>query len=236
MAPKARCFYCFQIAVENIHSKTCSLLIFRYIKDPREKLHLLHAIKTVPCVQGKADWALKWCNPTSASFAEQMMAFAAVKGIFFSGFFCAIFWLKKRGLMPGLGFSNKLISHNKGLHCDFACLLYSKLTTRLPKKHVINIISSAVDIKMEFIVDALPVELIGINSIMMCNYIKFCADQLLIALGCSRYYKIGNPFEWMEMINLQGKTNFFVKCIGEYSISGVGVDRADQTFALNASF
>jgi ribonucleoside-diphosphate reductase subunit M2 len=153
-----------------------SLLIDTYIKDPKEKLHLLHAIKTVPCIQCKANWALKWCNPTSASFAEQMIAFAAVKGIFFSGSFCAIFWLKKRGLMPGLGFSNELISRNEGLHCDFACLLYSKLTNCLPKKCIIDIISSAVDIKMGFIVNALPVKLIGKNLIMMCNYIKFCAD------------------------------------------------------------
>jgi ribonucleoside-diphosphate reductase subunit M2 len=207
-----------------------------HIKDPMKKLHVPYAIKTVPCDQRKANWALEWCNPTSASFAKQMIEFAAVKGIFFLGSFCALFWLKKRGLMPGLGFSNKLISCDKGLHCDFAYLLYSKLTNCLPKKHVINIISSAVDIEMEFIVDALPVELIGMNLIMMCNYIKFCTDRLLIALGCSRYYKMGNPFEWMEIISLQGKTNFFKKCIGKYSISGVGVDRADQTFAHNASF
>jgi ribonucleoside-diphosphate reductase subunit M2 len=153
-----------------------TLLIDTYIKDLMEKLHLLHAIETVPCVQRKANWALKWSNPTSASFAKQMIAFAVIDGIFFSGSFYAIFWLKKCGLVPGLGFSNKLISHNKGLHCDFACLLYSKLTNRLPKKRVINIIRSAVDIEMEFVVDALPVELIGMNLIMMCNYIKFCTN------------------------------------------------------------
>jgi ribonucleoside-diphosphate reductase subunit M2 len=164
-----------------------SLLIDMYIKDPMEKLSLLHAIKTVPYVQCKANRALEWCNPTSASFAKQMIAFAAVKGIFFTGSFCAIFWLKQHGLMPGLGFSNELISRNEGLHCVFACFLYYKLANHLPKKRIIDIISSAVDIKMEFVVDALPVELIGMNSIMMCNYIKFCANQLSIALGCSRY-------------------------------------------------
>jgi ribonucleoside-diphosphate reductase subunit M2 len=169
IAPKARCFYGFQIAVENIHSKMYSLLIDTYIKDPTEKTHLLNAIETVPCVQHKANWALKWCNSANASFAEWMIAFAAVEGIFFSGSFCAIFWLKKRGLMPGLSYSNKLISRDEGLHCDFACLMYSKLNNRLPKKCIFDIINSVVDIKIEFIVNALPVELIGMNSIMMCN-------------------------------------------------------------------
>ena len=235
-APEARCFYGFQIAVENIHSKTYSLLIDTYIKDPMEKTHLLKAIETVPCVQRKANWALKWCNSANTSFAERMIAFAAVEGIFFSGSFCAIFWLKKRGLMPGLSFSNDLISRDKGLHCNFACLLYSKMNNRLPKKHIFDIINSAINIEIEFVVDALPVELIGMNSLMMCNYIKFCTDRLLIALGCNRYYKIGNPFEWMETISLQGKTNFFKKRVSKYSISEVGVDRTDQTFALDASF
>ena len=234
--PEARCFYGFQIAVENIHSETYSLLIDTYIKDPDEKIHLLHAIETIPCVQRKARWALNWCNPTNVSFAERMVAFAAVEGIFFSGSFCAIFWLKKRGLMPGLSFSNELISRDEGLHCDFACLLYSKLLNRLPETRIIEIINSEVTIEMEFVVDALPVELIGMNSSMMYDYIKSCADRLLIALGYQRHYKIDNPFEWMEMISLQGKTNFFEKRVGEYSKSGVGVDKADQTFALDASF
>ena len=234
--PEARCFYGFQIAVENIHSETYSLLIDTYIKDPDEKIHLLHAIETIPCVQRKARWALNWCNPTNVSFAERMVAFAAVEGIFFSGSFCAIFWLKKRGLMPGLSFSNELISRDEGLHCDFACLLYSKLLNRLPETRIIEIINSAVIIQMEFIVDTLPVELIGMNSSMMCDYIKFCADRLLIALGYQRHYKIKNPFEWMEMTSLQGKTNFFEKRVGEYSKSGVGVDKADQIFALDTSF
>jgi ribonucleoside-diphosphate reductase subunit M2 len=235
-SPEARCFYGFQIAVENIHSETYSLLIDTYIKDPAKKLHLLRAIETLPCVQRKAKWALKWCDSTVASFAELMIAFAAVEGIFFSGSFCAIFWLKKRGLMPGLCFSNELISRDEGMHCDFACLLYSKLINKLPTTRITEIIRSAVKIEMEFVVDALPVELIGMNSCMMCNYIKFCADRLLLSLGCDRYYRIGNPFEWMETISLQGKTNFFEKRVGEYSKSGVGVDRADQSFALDASF
>ncbi len=219
-ATKARCFYSFQIAVENIHSKTYSLLIDTCIKDPVERTHLLYAIEPIPCVQRKANWALRWCNYANASFAECMIAFTAVEGIFFSGSFCAIFWLKKRGLMPGLSFSNELISHAEGLHCNFACLLHSKMNNRLPKKCIFDIINSAVDIEIEFVVDALPVELIRMNSLMMCNYIKVCADRLLIALGCNRYYKIGNLFEWMETICLQGKTNFFEKHVSKYSISG----------------
>ncbi len=179
-----------------------SLLIDTYIKDQMEKLHLLHAIETVPCIQCKANWALKWCNPISANFAKQMIAFAAIEGIFFSYSFCTIFWLKKCRLMPGLGFSNELISRNEGLHCDFACLLNSKLTNRLPKNA--SSISSAVQLTLRWNSLLMPSLLnsFGMNSIMMCNYIKFCADQLLITLGCSRYYKIGNPFEWMEMISL----------------------------------
>jgi ribonucleoside-diphosphate reductase subunit M2 len=165
-----------------------------------------------------------------------MIAFAAVEGIFFSGSFCTIFWLKKRGLMPGLCFSNELISRDKGLHCNFACLLYSKMVNRLPEGRIVEIITNAVEIKKEFVSDALPVELIGMNSSLMCEYIEFCADRLLHALGCRCHYKVGNPFEWMETISLQGKTNFFEKRVGEYAKSGVGVDRADQTFALDASF
>jgi len=235
-SPEARCFYGFQIAVESIHSKTYSLLIDTYVKDPPKKMHLLRAIETVPCVQRKAQWALRWCDSTTASFAKRMIMFAAVEGIFFSGSFCAIFWLKKRSLMPGLCFSNELISRIEGLYCNFACLLYSKLINKLPESRIVEIISSAVKIEMEFVVDALPVELIGMNSGMMCNYIRFCADQLLLSLGCGRHHKIGNPFEWMETISLQGKTNFFEKRVGEYSNSGVGIDRADQSFTLDASF
>ncbi|GMI46671.1 hypothetical protein TrCOL_g1621 [Triparma columacea] len=234
--PEARCFYGFQIAVENIHSETYSLLIDTYVKDPSEKNHLLNAIETVPCVMKKANWALNWCEPENASFAERCVAFAAVEGIFFSGSFCAIFWLKKRGLMPGLSFSNELISRDEGLHCDFACMLYKKLVNQLPESRVHAIICNAVEIEKEFVCDALPVELIGMNSKMMCQYIEFCADRLLGALGCTKVYNASNPFEWMEMISLQGKTNFFEKRVGEYSKSGVGVDSADQVFDLNADF
>jgi ribonucleoside-diphosphate reductase subunit M2 len=206
-SPEACCFYGFQIAVKNIYSKTYLLLINTYVKDPGKKNHLLRVIETVPCIQRKMQWALKWCDATTVNFAECMIVFAAVEGIFFSGSFCAIFWLKKQGLMPGLCFSNELISRSKGLHCDFACLLYSKLVNRLPESCIVDIIISAVDIEMEFVVKALPVELIGMNLPMMCDYIKFFADRLLVTLGCQRHYKTGNLFKWMEAISLQGKTN-----------------------------
>lgn len=235
-SPEARCFYGFQITVENIHSETYSLLIDTLVKDKETKMHLLQSVETIPCVQRKAQWTLKWCDSRAATFAERIIAFAAVEGIFFSGSFCAIFWLKKRGLMPGLCFSNELISRDEGLHCDFACLLYSKLVNRLPEMRILEIISSAVEIEREFVIDALPVELIGMNSSMMSNYIKFCADRLLVALGCQRHYSAENPFEWMETISLQGKTNFFEKRVGEYSKSGVGVDRSEQIFDLDSSF
>jgi len=234
--PEARCFYGFQIAVENIHSETYSLLIDTYVRDPTEKNYLLTAIETVPCVQKKADWALQWCERENASFAERVIAFAAVEGIFFSGSFCAIFWLKKRGLMPGLCFSNELISRDEGLHCDFACLLYSKLVNKLSSHRVTEIITNAVEIEKEFVSDALPVELIGMNSSLMCTYIEFCADRLLVELGVERFYNASNPFEWMEMISLQGKTNFFEKRVGEYSKSGVGVDASERVFSLDADF
>uniref|UniRef100_A0A7R9WJJ5 Uncharacterized protein n=2 Tax=Pseudictyota dubia TaxID=2749911 RepID=A0A7R9WJJ5_9STRA len=234
--PEARCFYGFQIAVENIHSETYSLLIDTYIKDQNEKSRLLHAIETVPCVEKKAKWALQWCERSHASFAERCVAFAAVEGIFFSASFCAIFWLKKRGLMPGLCFSNELISRDEGLHCDFACLLYNQLLNKLPEERVAEIITNAVEIEKEFVTDSLPVELIGMNSKLMCEYIEFCADRLLVALGCPKHYNTGNPFEWMEMISLQGKTNFFEKRVGEYAKSGVGVSQEEQVFSLDADF
>ncbi|KAG7338078.1 ribonucleotide reductase, small chain [Nitzschia inconspicua] len=232
---EARCFYGFQIAVENIHSETYSLLIDTYIKDPQEKMRLLHAIDTVPCVQRKANWALQWCNADVASFAERCIAFCVVEGIFFSGSFCAIFWLKKRGLMPGLAFSNELISRDEGLHCDFACMLYNKLNNKLSNDRIVDIVTNAVDIEKEFVRDALPVELIGMNSGMMQQYIEFCADRLLVALGCPKHYNAQNPFEWMEMISLQGKTNFFEKRVGEYAKSGVGVEQ-NHCFDLEADF
>ena len=232
---EARCFYGFQIAVENIHSETYSLLIDTYIKDQTEKLHLLHAIETVSCVEKKAKWALQWCDRNNASFAERCVAFAAVEGIFFSGSFCAIFWLKKRGLMPGLCFSNELISRDEGLHCDFACLLYRKLLNKLSVERITEIISNAVEIEKEFVQDALPVELIGMNSSLMCNYIEFCADRLLASLECPKHYNATNPFEWMEMISLQGKTNFFEKRVGEYAKSGVG-ETEHHNFDLDCDF
>lgn len=237
-SPEARCFYGFQIAVENIHSETYSLLIDTYIRDPIEKNRLLHAIETVPCVQKKAKWALQWCNSDLASFAERCVAFAAVEGIFFSGSFCAIFWLKKRGgLMPGLCFSNELISRDEGLHCDFACLMYSKLVHKLPTHRITDIITNAVSIEQEFVSDALPVELIGMNASLMCQYIEFVADRLLVALACPKYYNTPNPFEWMEMISLQGKTNFFEKRVGEYAKSGVGnTIESNRCFDLDEDF
>jgi ribonucleoside-diphosphate reductase subunit M2 len=235
-SPEARCFYGFQIAVENIHSETYSLLIDTYMStDPVEKDRLLTAIDTVPCVRSKANWALQWCNSSYASFAERCVAFAAVEGIFFSGSFCAIFWLKKRGLMAGLCFSNELISRDEGLHCDFACLLYGKLVNKLPAERVAEIIIDAVNIEQDFVSAALPVELIGMNSKLMRQYIEFCADRLLVALGCPKHYGNPNPFQWMEMISLQGKTNFFEKRVGEYAKSGVGCDD-NHCFDLEADF
>jgi ribonucleoside-diphosphate reductase subunit M2 len=233
---EARCFYGFQIAIENIHSEVYSLLIDTYIKDTSEKAKLLNAIETVPCVQKKAHWALKWCNRKNSSFAERLVAFAAVEGIFFSGSFCSIFWLKKRGMMPGLCFSNELISRDEGLHCDFACLLYSKLVNKLPQSRVFEIIENAVAIECEFIRDALPVELIGMNSSLMSTYIQFCADRLLLALGYEKKWAAKNPFDWMDMICLQGKTNFFEKRVSEYAKSGVGVEAGQQVLAFDEDF
>lgn len=234
--PEARCFYGFQIAIENIHSEVYSLLIDTYIKDAVQKDHLLRAIETIDCVKKKANWALKWCNSEAAAYAERILAFAAVEGIFFSGSFCSIFWLKKRGLMPGLSFSNELISRDEGLHCDFACLMYSKIVNKLPESRVHEIIGDAVAIEKEFVKDSLPVELIGMNSALMCQYIEFCADRLLQALNVSKIYGASNPFDWMDMISLQGKTNFFEKRVGEYSKAGVGVAAEEQVFTLDADF
>ncbi|MCL7986639.1 ribonucleoside-diphosphate reductase small subunit [Sphingobacterium sp. lm-10] len=218
--PEARCFYGFQIMIENIHSEMYSLLIDTYIKDAQEKDHLLRAIDTIPCVGKKADWALRWIE--SNSFAERLIAFAAVEGIFFSGSFCSIFWLKKRGLMPGLTFSNELISRDEGLHCDFACLLYTRhLLHKLQEETVEEIIIDAVAIEKEFVTDALPVRLIGMNAELMCQYIEFVADRLLVALGCKKVWNAINPFDFMELISLQGKTNFFERRVGEYQKTGV---------------
>ncbi len=217
---EAKFFYGFQIAIENIHSETYSLLIDTYVKNPREKDKLFHAIDTMDCVKKKADWALRWID--KGSFQERLIAFAAVEGIFFSGSFCSIFWLKKRGLMPGLSFSNELISRDEGLHCDFACLLYNHhIQNKLSEETVVDIIKDAVEIEKEFVTDALPVNLIGMNSDLMCQYIEFVADRLLGELGCQPVYNAKNPFDFMEMISLQGKTNFFEKRVAEYQKAGV---------------
>ena len=234
--PEARCFYGFQIMMENIHSETYSLLIDTYIKDSAEKDHLLHAVDTVPCVGEKAQWALRWIN--NGSFAERLIAFAAVEGIFFSGSFCSIFWLKKRGLMPGLTFSNELISRDEGFHCDFACLLYAEhVKNKLPKEQVVQIITDAVSIEKKFVVDAIPVKLIGMNADLMCQYIEFVADRLLVALGCNKTYNATNPFDFMEKISLQGKTNFFEKRVAEYQKAGVMNNKEENNvFNLDEDF
>ncbi|HEX8426256.1 ribonucleoside-diphosphate reductase small subunit [Hymenobacter sp.] len=232
--PEARCFYGFQIMMENIHSETYSLLIDTYVKNVQEKDRLFNALETVPCVKKKGEWALTWIN--SEDFAERIIAFAAVEGIFFSGSFCSIFWLKKRGLMPGLTFSNELISRDEGLHCDFACLLYSYLQNKLPEERVHSIIRDAVTIEQEFVTDALPVNLIGMNANSMSQYIEFVADRLLESLGYSKIYNATNPFDFMEMISLQGKTNFFEKRVAEYQKAGVMSERTENAFSLDEDF
>jgi ribonucleoside-diphosphate reductase beta chain len=232
--PEARCFYGFQIMMENIHSEMYSLLIDTYIKDPQEKNYLLSAIDTVPAVGKKADWALRFI--TNGSFAERLVAFAAVEGIFFSGSFCSIFWLKKRGLMPGLSTSNEFISRDEGMHCDFACLLYSMLEEKLPRERVYEVITEAVRYEHEFVTSALPVSLIGMNAKLMCQYIEFVADRLLVALGYDKIYNSTNPFDFMEMISLQGKTNFFEKRVSEYKKAGVGQLKEENVFKLDEDF
>jgi len=208
--PEARCFYGFQMAMENIHSETYSLLINTYVKDKKEKTKLFRAMQTIPCVRRKSEWALKWISSNSR-YAVRLVAFAAVEGIFFSGSFCALFWLKKRGLMPGLTFSNELISRDEGLHCDFACLLYSMLNKKLDERTIHALVCEAVEIEKEFVTDSLPVSLIGMNATLMSQYIEFCADRLIVTLGHSKLFNAKNPFDWMEMISLQGKTNNFVR-------------------------
>lgn len=224
--PEARCFYGLQIAIENIHSETYSLLIDTYIKDPAERNRLFKAVETIPCIKKKADWALRWIS--NGSFAERLIAFAAVEGIFFSGSFCSIFWLKKRGLMSGLTFSNELISRDEGLHCEFACLMYSMLQNRLDPSTVHSMIQDAVSYEKEFIHDALPVSLIGMNADLMNQYIEFVADRLVSELGYEKIYKVSNPFDWMELISLQGKTNFFERRVAEYQKAGVSIATKDE--------
>ncbi|EPY22875.1 ribonucleoside-diphosphate reductase subunit M2 [Strigomonas culicis] len=235
--PEARAFYGFQLMMENIHSETYSVLLDTYITDSAEKLRLLHAIQTIPCIQKKANWAVRWIG-SAASFQERLIGFAAVEGIFFSGSFCSIFWLKKRGVMPGLTFSNELISRDEGLHTDFACLLYnSHIKHKLPRERVLDIITDAVVIEKEFICDALPVRLIGMNADLMSQYIEFVADRLLVSLGLEKHYNSTNPFDFMEMISLTGKTNFFEKKVAEYQKAGVmSSEGTSKKFSLNEDF
>merc|ERR1711937_122874 len=219
--PEARCFYGFQITIENIHSEMYSLLIDTYVKDRDEREKLFNAIETVPAVKKKADWALRWINADNASFAERIIAFASVEGIFFSGSFAAIFWLKKRGLMPGLTFSNELISRDEGLHTDFACLMFKHLVNKPSQDRILEIVKEAVDIECDFLTNALPVALIGMNCDLMVQYIKFVADRLRVELECPKVFNTKNPFDFMEAISLEGKTNFFEKRVGEYQKMGV---------------
>lgn len=231
---EARAFYGFQIAMENVHSETYSLLIESYIKDREEKTLLFNAINNFPCIKKKADWAIKWIHDKRSSFATRLIAFACIEGIFFSGAFCSIYWLKKRGLMPGLTFSNELISRDEALHTEFAVLLYSKLNKKVSKAKVVEIIKEAVDIEKEFICDALPCRLIGMNSELMCHYIEFVADRLSLQLGYDKIYDAKNPFDFMEMISIEGKTNFFEKRVAEYALADK--TKKDDIFDLDFDF
>ena len=233
---EAKFFYGFQIMMENIHSETYSLLIDTYVKDEAEKDELFNALEVFPAIKKKADWALKWIE--SDSFAERLIAFAAVEGIFFSGAFCSIYWLKKRGLMPGLTFSNELISRDEGVHCDFAVHLHNHhLVNKVPKERIRSIIVDALNIEREFITESLPVSLIGMNAVLMTQYLEFVADRLLVELGCEREYNTTNPFDFMDMISLQGKTNFFEKKVAEYQKAGVmNTDEDAQKISFDADF
>ena len=234
--PEAKLFYALQNFIEGVHSEVYSLLIDTYITDYEEKTKLFQAIKTIPCVQKKADCALAWIDNKDASFATRLVGFAAVEGIFFSGAFCAIFWLKQRGLMPGLTVSNEFIARDEGLHTDFACLLYSKLVNKLSKKEVHKIIRDAVKIEKQFITKSLPCELIGMNAKMMCQYIEFVADRLLIQLGYPKAYSATNPFTFMETISLENKDNFFEKKVSTYGKAAVGKDKKEMSFKMDADF
>merc|ERR1712241_1333693 len=233
--PEARCFYAFQAAMENIHSETYSLLIDTYIKSETEKHDLFNAMDNIPCIQKKAEWAMKWMS-TDCAFIQRLVAFACVEGIFFGGSFCALYWLKKRGLMPGLTFSNELISRDEGLHTDFACLMFHHLKNKPSEERIVEIISEAVEIEIEFLTEALPCALIGMNHDLMAQYIKYVADRLLIELGCDKIYRAENPFDFMENISLDGKTNFFEKRVGEYQKSGVMSKPEDRAFSLDVDF
>ena len=235
--PEARAFYTFQQAMETVHSETYSLLIETYVRDGDEKKLLFNAVNTSPSIASKAQWATKWMSSTS-TFAERLVAFACVEGIHFSASFCAIFWLKKRGLMPGLSFSNQLISRDEGLHTDFACLLYSKLLDKLPAATIVDIIKEAVEVEHKFVRDALPVAVIGMNAESMCEYVEFVGDRLLLALGVDKVFETPNPFAWMEGISLQGKTNFFEARVAEYQRAGVmqGSTASARHLTLDADF
>jgi ribonucleotide reductase beta subunit family protein with ferritin-like domain len=228
---EARAAYGFQIMMENIHSETYSLLIDTLVKEEREKTNLFEAINNFPCIKRKADWAIKWINDKRSSFATRLIAFAAVEGIFFSGSFCSIYWLKKRGLMPGLTFSNELISRDEGMHTDFAVLLFSKLQKKPKKAKIIELIKEAVEIEQEFITEALPCKLIGMNAKLMKQYIEFVADRLIVQIGYPKIYNSANPFDFMEMISLEGKTNFFEKRVGDYSLSNN--DKSEDCFGAD---
>ncbi len=235
--PEARCFYGFQIAMENIHSETYSLMIDTYIKDNEEKKHLFNAIEEIPCVKNKAEWAIKWMNDYQSDFSTRLIAFSIVEGVFFSGSFCAIYWLKKRGLMPGLTFSNELISRDEGLHTDFAVFLYKNyIVDKLNQEVIYQIIEEAVNIEKDFIINSLPCNLIGMNRNLMEQYIEFVADRLLSQLGYEKKWNSENPFDFMEMISMTGKTNFFEKRVSEYSKTGVGIDRELMKFSLKEDF
>merc|ERR1712193_68735 len=237
--PEARCFYGFQVMMENVHSEMYSLLIDTYIKDREERNNLFNAIETFPAIKKKAQWALKWISSNEATYAERVIAFASVEGIFFSGSFAAIFWLKKRGLMPGLSFSNELISRDEGLHTDFACLMYRHLVNKPDQSRIYEIAKDAVEIECEFLTEALPVRLIGMNADLMVEYIKFVADRLLVELECEKLYKTTNPFDFMETISLEGKTNFFEKKVGEYQKAGMAMKGScseDAVFTTDADF
>tara|TARA_B100000401_G_C52798690_1_gene717320 strand:- start:1131 stop:2144 length:1014 start_codon:yes stop_codon:yes gene_type:complete len=223
--PEARCFYGFQIAIENIHSEVYSLLIDKYVKDVKEKATLFNAIEEIPCVKRKAEWAIKWMSKDKASFAKRVVAFAVVEGIFFSGSFCAVFWLKKRGLMPGLTFSNELISRDEGMHTDFAVLIYGMLVNKLDSEEIYKIVTEAVEIEKNFINESIPCAMIGMNSDLMSQYIEYVADRLIVQLGYAKYYNSENPFDFMQLISMENKTNFFEKRVSEYSLANVKVDK-----------
>jgi ribonucleotide reductase beta subunit family protein with ferritin-like domain len=231
---EARAFYGFQIAMENIHSETYSLLIETYIKNPEEKSRLFNAINVFPCIKRKSDWAQKWIHDNRSSFATRLVAFACVEGIFFSGAFCSIYWMKKRGLMPGLTFSNELISRDEALHCEFAILLYSKLVKKMSKAKFYELVKEAVEIETEFICDALPCRLIGMNAQLMTEYIQFVADRLCLQMGYEKIYNAKNPFDFMELISLEGKTNFFERSVGDYALANKTM--SSDVFELNEDF